>query len=176
MCAGALTVHNVTLKDYSHYARLALLEKKLTPVDLQNLDAVVAHLKGTDATRAAGLDIECAIGAHEGDSKRLHNCVPDLLTTAPNSYKTLYYSWALAMATHDFAGAERLVERLKKAAASPNEVKLIEKATVEAMPAWRKGLRAFRDWRVGALSSVVVFSGLALLLFARRRTNVPSTS
>lgn len=175
MCAGALTAKSSKLADYSHYARLALSQKKLAPTELQNLDAVVAHLKETDATRMTGLDIECAVGAHEGDYTRLQRCAPELMAKAPDNYKTLYYSWAMAMAKHDYAGAERLVDRMKKASKSPDDVKLIEKATLEAMPAWRKGLHAFRDWRIGALSSVVLFSALALMLM-RRRPDVPSTS
>jgi tetratricopeptide (TPR) repeat protein len=175
MCAGALTAKSSKLADYSHYARLALQQKKLAPTELQNLDAVVAHLKETDATRMTGLNIECAVGAHEADSTRLQRCVPELMTKAPDNYETLYYAWAMAMVKHDYAGAERLVERLKKTSTSPTNMKLIETATLAAMPAWRKGLRAFRDWRVGALSSVVLFSGLALMLM-RRRADVPSTS
>jgi tetratricopeptide (TPR) repeat protein len=177
MCGDALTANHSVLADYSHYARLALQQKKLAPTDLQNLDAVVAHLKSTEETRLVGLDIECAVGAHEADSKRLQRCVPDLVAKAPDNYKTLYYAWALAMSTHDYSGAERLVDRMKKSSAAPSgdDMKIIEKATLEAMPAWRKGLHAFSDWRVGALSSVVVFSGLALMLI-RRRADVPSTS
>jgi tetratricopeptide (TPR) repeat protein len=176
MCGDALTAEHSVLGDYSHYARLALQQKKLSPTDLQNLDAMVAHLKTTEETRLVGLDIECAVGAHEADAKRLQRCVPDLVAKAPDNYKTLYYSWALAMATHDYSGAERAVDHMKKssAPASADDVKLIEKATLDAMPAWRKGLHAFRDWRVGALSSIVLFSGLALMIM-RRRTNVPST-
>lgn len=169
LCAAALTVKGASLADYGHYVRLVLSQKKVPAPELANLDAAVKHLTANDATRSAGLEIECTIGAHEADRARLEHCVPRLLAEAPGGFKPLYYAWALAITKHDYAAAEHLVEKLRKAsAAAPDDVKKIEKATLEAMPAWRKGLHAFRDWRVGALTSVVLFSGLALIVMRRR--------
>jgi hypothetical protein len=44
----------------------------------------------------------------------------------------------------------------------------MERATFDAMPPWRKGLRAFRDWRFGAAVSLTLFLALSALLLRRR--------
>jgi tetratricopeptide (TPR) repeat protein len=169
LCAAALTLKGVTVEDYSHYARLALRSRDLGPETLSNLDAVVAHLKSNASTRAVALDIECAVGAHQSDRARLERCVPDLARLAPNNRKTLFYEWALAVVKKDFPAAEGYLAKARTATPpNPGEVKLMERAMFEAMPAWRQGMRAFRDWRIGASACVVLFAGLALLLLRRR--------
>ena len=167
-CASALSLKGVTLADYSHYARLALRKKSLTPADIGNLDSVVKHLEEDPSTRAVGLDIQCTLGSHESDLVRLRHCVPLLVALAPDSPKTLFYEWALAVKTGDFASAERLLSRARAKSPKNEQLAQMESATFDAMPAWRKGLRAFRDWRVGALVSVVLAMGLAALLMRRR--------
>jgi hypothetical protein len=166
-CGAALSMKGTTLADYSHYARLVLQKKALTPADLANLDSVVQHLKDNQAEPVA-LDIECTLGAHEGDVGRLQDCAPKLAALAPGNPKALLYQWALAIQRKDFRAAEHFLAEAKSNSAAKEQVAQMERATVSAMPVWRRGLRAFRDWRVGAACSVTLALGLSFLLLRRR--------
>lgn len=179
-CAAAITLKGVTLADYSHYARVALAKKgPVAPSDAANLDLVVKHLKDDPKTRSVGLDIQCTLGARLGDEKRLAACTPELAEAAPGSFKATFFEWSLAINQKNFGAAEKLLARARSAAAKgegaavdKERLVLMEKATFEAMPTWRKG---FRDWRVGAGATVLLFAGLGLLLL-RRRPGAPGVS
>lgn len=174
-CAGALSAKGVKLADYSHYARLTLGKQTLTPADITTLDFVVAHLEEDPKTASVALDIECTLGTHEGDLKRLEDCAPKLAAISPDSPKTLFYEWARAIQKKDYAAAEGFLAKARAVSPRGEQVAQMEKATLDAMPAWRKGLRAFRDWRFGATVSVALFLGLAALLLRRRpATTMPS--
>lgn len=174
-CAAALTLKGVTVADYSHYARLALRRKNLRPTDIANLDGVIKHLEADPASRSVGLDIECTLGAREGDQARLEHCVPQLTGIDSKNPKTLFYQWALAIKKKDFGAAERILARTKEwAGAPPGQVQQMEQVTLEAMPAWRKSLRSFRDWRVGASFALVVVAGLGLALLKKRPVPTPT--
>jgi len=167
-CAGALSAKGVTLADYSHYARLTLAKKALTPADISTLDSVVGHLEEDPKTTSVALDIQCTLGAHEGDLKRLEDCAPKLSAIAPDNPKSLFYQWALAIQKKDYATAERFLARAKAKSPAGAQVAQMERATFDAMPPWRKGLRAFRDWRFGAAVSITLFLALSALLLRRR--------
>jgi tetratricopeptide (TPR) repeat protein len=176
-CAAALTLKGVTVTDYSRYARLALKRKNLRPADISNLDGVIKHLEADPATRSVGLDIECTLGAREGDQVRLQHCVPQLTAIDSKNPKTLFYQWALAIKKKDFEAAERILIRTKEwAGAPPGQLQQMEQVTLEAMPAWRKSLRSFRDWRVGASFALVIVTGLALALLKKRPMPTPTRS
>lgn len=171
-CAAALTLKGVTLADYSRYARVVLAKKgKISDVDVGNLDKVVTHLKDDASTRSAALDIQCTLGVRLADRVRLEQCAPQLSQMAPDSPKTTFFEWALAIQKKDYAAAERLTKKARAAAKSgqasldKEQLALMDQATFEALPVWRKG---FRDWRFGAAVAAVLFAGLGLVLVRRR--------
>ena len=172
-CAGALSAKGVKLADYSHYARLTLGKPALTPADITTLDFAIAHLKEDPKTASVALDIQCTLGTHEGDLKRLEDCAPKLSAISPDNPKTLFYEWARAIQKKDYAAAESFLAKARAKSPQGAQVAQMERATLDAMPAWRKGLRAFRDWRFGATISVALFLGLAAMLLRRRPTATP---
>ncbi len=167
-CAASLTTKGITLADYSHYARLLLQKKSLTAADIANLDAVVKHLAAQPGASAVALDIQCTLGAHESDRARLEDCVPKLSAIAPDSPKALFYQWALAMKNKDFASAERILAKARTEPGAKEQVAQMEHATTAALPPWRRGLLAFRDWRVGATFTMALVAALSALLLRRR--------
>lgn len=170
-CGAALSKPGARLADYSHYARI-LFDKPsgLEQKDIADLDAVVGHLKGgPDAGHAAAYDIECQLGARLDDLVRLQDCAPALAKMGPNDPKATFFQWVLAIKKKDYPAALGFVKQAKERANDPEhraEALRMEKATLEAMPLWRKGF-GFRDWRVGATLTGLLAIGLTLLLMRR---------
>jgi hypothetical protein len=172
-CAAALTLEGVKLSDYLRYGAVVFAKPGApTPADVGNLDKAVAKLKDSEETRAAGLEIQCTLGFRLSDQARLQECAPALAALAPDSPKSTFFDWALALKKKEFGAAERLLEKARAAekggaGLGKKQLALMEQATSEAMPIWRKG---FRDWRVGASIALALFAGLGVLLSKRRAT------
>ncbi len=166
-CAAALTQKDAVLADYSHYARVVFAEAAgPSPEDVTNIDSVVRHLEKDPSSKTVAWDIECNLGVRLADTKRLHHCTAPWAAMVPDDPKVIFYQWVLALHEKDYAAAERLLRRARNTSAPPAQLKHMERATFEAMPLWRRG---FRDWRVGAFASLVLFGVLSLLLLRSRR-------
>lgn len=170
-CGAALSKPGARLEDYTHYARILFdMEGGLEQKDIADLDAVAAHLKGgPDVGHATGYDIECQLGARLDDVVRLSECAPALAKLAPNNPKATFFQWVLAMKKKDYAAALGFVKQAKGRAQEPQQqadALQMEKATMEAMPLWKKGF-GFSDWRVGATMAGLLALGLTVLVMRK---------
>ena len=170
-CGAALSKQGATVPDYTHYARLIFARPGgIEPKDVADLDSVAAHLKGgADVGHAAGLDIQCQLGARLEDEARLAECAPLLGKLGPDDPKAIFFQWLLAMKRRDYGAAMSLVEHAKSISRTSQrdaQVAELERATFAAMPFWRKGF-GFRDWRVGAAVTLVLAVALTALLLRR---------
>lgn len=166
LCAAALTQKDAVLGDYSHYARIVFAASNLDPSDVQNLDAVIRHLKAEKASATVAWDIECNLGVRLGDVKRLEECTVPWAAVAPSEPKIIFYRWVLALHQKDYRAAMGFIAQAKAAKVARARVLHMEQATFQAMPIWRRG---FRDWRFGAFVAALLAACLALLVVRSRR-------
>jgi hypothetical protein len=165
-CRTALGLEGVTVADSSHFVRLMLAKRSaLTPAELDDVVAVVAHLRADEATSALATDLDCEIGLRLEDVKRLDACASALATTAPDQPRTISYQWALALAQKNFGAARAAIERAKASAIPVEGLHRMEEATVRAEPLWRK---VARDWRVISAGATLVGAALIALRMRRR--------
>jgi tetratricopeptide (TPR) repeat protein len=170
-CGAALSKQGAAITDYTHYARLVFARPGgIEPKDVADLDAVAAHLKGgPDVGHAAGLDIQCQLGARLEDQVRLAECAPLLGKLGPDDPKAIFFQWFLAMKRRDYGAAMSLVKHAKSVSRTSQrdaQVAELERSTIAAMPFWRKGF-GFRDWRVGAAVTILLAVALTALLVRR---------
>jgi hypothetical protein len=176
-CADTLMRRDAILADYSHYARVVFAQPgDLPPNDVKDIDHVVDHLKKEEVSQTVAWDIECNLGVHLADVRRLTECTTPWAKVAGDEPKVIFFQWVLAMHQKDHRAAERLVAHAKRVASTPEQqaqVQQMAKATFDAMPLWRKG---FRDWRVGAIAAVWVAGGLAFYLLRRPARQAPAVT
>jgi hypothetical protein len=152
--------------DYTHYAGLVLAKPiKLEQGEIDDVDAVIEHLKGDPAARPAGLEVQCDLGVRLGDKKRLEECAPALAELAPDNPKAVFFQWSLALMKHDYAAANTFLAHAKASPMKREEVAKMEEATIGALPIWR---RAFHDWRIPATLLVLVAAALGMTMTWRR--------
>jgi len=165
-CTAALGKPGVRIGDYSHYARLVLAKPiRLDQSEIDDLDAVVDHLKNDPSARSAAFDIECGLGIRLGDKRRLEECAPALATLSPEDTKTVFYQWSLALMQHDYTAANTFLEHAKKSPMPREDVVKMEEATIGALPVWR---RAFHDWRIPTTLAILAAAALGMAMTWRR--------
>jgi hypothetical protein len=138
---------------------------RLEPAEVDDVDAVVDHLKKDESSRPAGFEVQCNLAVRLGDKQRLEECAPALAAVAPGDPKTLFFEWSLALMHRDFPAARKFLEHAKASPMKPEEVARMEEATIGALPIWR---RAFQDWRIPATLGIVVAAALAMGMTWRR--------
>jgi hypothetical protein len=168
-CRTALGLEGVTVADSSHFVRLMLAKRTaLLPAEVEDIVAVVDHLRADETTRAAAVELDCEIGLRLEDVKRLDTCASALAATGPDQPRTISYQWALALARKDFAAARSAIEHAKSSAMPLEAIERMDEATVRAEPLWHKGTR---DWRVvAALGTLLAVASTAYWM--RRRSAV----
>jgi hypothetical protein len=172
-CADAVMRRDAILADYSHYARVVFAQPgNLPPNDVKDVDQMVDHLKKQEGSQSVAWDIQCNLGVHLADVRRLQECTTPWAVVAPDEPKVIFFQWVLALHQKDFAAAERCVAHAKRVAAPPEQVTHMAKATLDAMPLWRKG---FRDWRVGAIVAVLLATALAFFTLRRNSHQAEAT-
>jgi hypothetical protein len=126
-CEISLQKEGVTIEDHQHFVRLMLSKPEpLTPAEVKETDGVIAHLQdelanmptsGPDAP-AAELQkarkfvlerLKCEVAARLSDRKRLEACVSAMRAQAPQEASTTAFAFALALVSHDYDEAERLI-------------------------------------------------------------------
>jgi len=167
-CAAALGREGVTADDYAHYFRL-VLSGALDAKSIEDLDAVVTHLRASATSSVLADQLECELGARLSDEKRLAECTKGLALAAPNDAKTISFEWALAMRRGNIAEARTLIGRARDAGMSADGLRRMTEATAAAEPLW---LKALRDWRTlaGVLLLAAALVARALLRRGRGRS------
>jgi hypothetical protein len=176
-CKEALGKGGVTLDDYLHFVQLTLSQAgALSRSEVDDVDAVIDHLEQhldpaqKDSARLVTANLRCELAMRLQDVKRLQACTKTLAVLAPKDPKTQVFAWTLALATHDFARAQRIAS-LAAAAGVP-------RATVEGMTRalqverdrlqpWRPMLR--RYWPLGFLVLALLARAAIALARGRRR-------
>jgi hypothetical protein len=166
-CSFALSRTGVKLEDYVRFGEVVLLgAKPLTPVQIEELGAVIAHLRtqGRDA-RVAAECIECEIAFRLDDENRLRACTSVLAELAPNDPKTISYQWSLALLLRDFSEATELVGRAKALGVDAGVVERMGEVTRAAIPVWRR-----TGVVVPALAGLLLVGAAVALLLVMRRS------
>ncbi len=166
-CGLALGFDGVTGQDYDEYARLTLEHKpKLQLADIQNLDAVIQHLRSALPESALADIVDCEVGARIHDQQRLLRCTTKLTAIAPSDPKTLTFQWAYAVDRGDYYGAKALLARLKQTPLGPSTIERMEQTTLSARPLWRRVLSNW--WSLGVLALFLIALGALRLKWQRR--------
>lgn len=155
-CSRALSLPGVTVADYATYGELMTSKPgKPTQLDIDDVSAVIQHLRATPEGAMLGERLECQLGVQLEDAGRLEACTKALAKVAPNEAETLVFQWSYAMLRKDFGEAKRLVGAMKKAAAAPVAIARMEASTKQAGALWR---RFGYDWRYQLGLGIVVLS------------------
>jgi hypothetical protein len=176
-CKQALGLAGATVEDSVRFVHLVLAKPgSSTAAELDDVNAVIANLRGSPETRVAASHLECELGVHLESIPLLTECTQSLTAVAPGDPKTLTFSWALAIRQGDASRARALVARAKAAGMTSEGLSRMERTTFELEHAspWRGLLRQLLDWRRGLLAiaglAAVAWVGIFL---ARRRRVVP---
>lgn len=162
-CSATLLLPGVTLGDYERYAKLALAKRgALTPDDVKDLEEVVTHLRkdGSKGTKLLAQRIECELGAHNSDVKRLEICVGALTKVDAKGTQTTYFKWALAVSKKDWSQAKQLLKSAEQNKMDPERLNGMRRVTDAAGVGRFKAL--LRDWRFAAAGTVLLLVGASL--------------
>jgi hypothetical protein len=175
-CKQALGLAGATVEDSVRFVHLVLGKPgNLAAPELDDVNAVIANLRGSPQTRVAASHLECELGVHLESIPLLTECTQDLTAVAPGDPKTLTFSWALAIQQGDAARARSLVTRAKAAGLTSEGLSRMERATSELEHAWPwRRLRQLLDRQRG-LFAIAGLAGMACvgILLARRRRVAP---
>jgi tetratricopeptide (TPR) repeat protein len=173
-CRSALGQNGVTVGDYQAFVRLQLAKTTaLAPSEVEDINAIVEHLRHDKTTLVAASQIQCELGLKVKSTAYLTDCTEFLASKLPDDPKTVSYQWALALERHDIAGAQRFLDRAKALSFPPEGIAKMERAMNEAEePFWPRLLR--NRLVVGLLSGGL---GVAIFIFftLRRRSAAPAT-
>jgi tetratricopeptide (TPR) repeat protein len=167
-CTVALSLPGVLVEDYLHYGQLAFAQSPvLSKPQLDELNAVVEHLKKDPKGQLAAAEIECELATRQSDRKRLEACTGVLGNLAPKDARTISFQWALAMMKGEFDRAQVLVAEAKAASMPPAGIEAMETG-MRAERTWPRRLQ--RSWAelalVGGLGFLIA---IALLRTSRRK-------
>jgi hypothetical protein len=166
-CAHALNLEGSTVEDYLRLAELSTSRSAaLSPLDIQDLDAMVKHLQETQQVAPAAV-IECRVGVKLEDRVRLERCTQVLKKTSPNDPHSLTFQWSYAMLRKDYGDAKRLVNVMGRNGMAPQALAQVREVTAREGAWWR---RPFKDWRYGVPLAVSLLVALVLVLRWRRRS------
>lgn len=173
-CSKALNREGATQEDYLRFGELATQKPlALTQLEIQDLDAVVTHLKAQPGVAGPTAVVECRLGVKLDDPVRLARCTKVLGTLSPNDPRTMTFLWSYAMLRKDYREAKRLVAAMEKTSMARPALAQVREATAKASAWWRL---LFTDWRygLGLLGAVGLVAGGLVLL--RRRVSRLDTS
>jgi hypothetical protein len=172
-CKQALGLAGATVEDSVRFAHLVLAKPgSLTAGETDDLNAVIANLRGSPETRVAASHLACELGVHLESIPILTECTQQLAAVAPGDPKTLTFSWALAIRQGDAARARALVGQAKAAGITSQGLSRMERATSELEHAWPwRWLRRLLSWRQGllAVAGLAALSCVGVFLVRRRR-------
>jgi tetratricopeptide (TPR) repeat protein len=162
-CSQALNRNGATEEDYLRYGELVTQNPlPLTQLEIQDLDAVVTHLREQNEEGPAAV-VECRVGVKLEDKVRLQRCTQVLAKLSPTDPRSMTFMWSYALLRKDYGEAKRLVVAMEKASMPAAALAEVKAATAKASAWWR---RPFTDWRYGvaaALGLCLLAGGLLLL-------------
>jgi len=165
-CAKAINLEGATVEDYLRYAELvASKPAELSQVDIEDLDAMMKHLRETDAAVPAAV-VECRLGVKLQDRARLGRCTQVLGKASPQDPRTMTFQWSYAMLRKDYGEAKRLVAAMEKTTMNRQALAQARDATAQASAWWRRPLT---DWRYAVALGLLLAGAAAGTLLARRR-------
>ena len=174
-CKAALARGGATVEDHAYFIRL-LLAREQPPAgkDLEDLDAVLAHLQkelGTDnAGKVRVAQLRCEVATRLEDEGRLESCSKELSQLAPKDPKTFSYAWALALKQGDFDGAREVMQDAKKAGIPGAAIQAMEDGIASErakVPAW---LRVLSQWQVLAVVALAATLAIVFGLSRKKQT------
>jgi tetratricopeptide (TPR) repeat protein len=162
-CALALEKQGVRTEDFARFVGLVLSRPEgLDPIEVEDAKAAIEHLKGADASRLAGYQLQCQLSVVTKDDTALEDCAAQLIKLAPQDRKSVGAAWSVAMKKHDFERAKQLLASAKTAGLSDAELAEMEELTEqkEAEGSLVKSLlrrtnHAMMGWLLGLLVAVV---------------------
>jgi hypothetical protein len=133
-CKAVLAKNGVEIEDYVIFVRLLLAkESALSAAEIAHADQVLAHVeRELDEPMGAAADpakaqnqarlwkvrmqqLRCELGLRIEDRARLDTCTKALAQLAPEDARTITFAYALAILKGDFARADSLIERGRRA-------------------------------------------------------------
>jgi hypothetical protein len=170
-CRETITREGVTVADYARLAGLLMEKPDPLPRDIRaELEALIAHVSGQAEAGVEGERLRCNVATRLHDVRMLEACTSKLASMAAGDPVTISFQWTLAMETHHYAEAQKIVERARKAGVADQAVAMMEEATVALRRKWF--LRAI-VWGAGiALALLLVGVGARRYGLPRRRVAV----
>jgi tetratricopeptide (TPR) repeat protein len=165
-CGTAVGKQGVLVADYARFARLILAKPtRIDSSEVEDVDAIVEHLKKEESARSVGFEIECDLAVRLGDKKRLEECTPALARATPNDPKVVFFQWSLALMQHDYDAANEFLAHAKASPMKVEDVAKMEDATISALPIWR---RVLHDWRIPTTLAILLAAAFAMTMTWRR--------
>lgn len=167
-CSKALNLNGTTEEDYLRYGELVTQNPlALSQLEIQDLDAVVGHLRSEHEDGPAAV-VECRLGVKIEDKVRLQRCTQVLAKLSPNDPRSMTFMWSYALLRKDYSEAKRLVAAMQKASMPGPALAQVKAATDKACAWWR---RPFTDWRYGVGAVVALLLAAGGLLLTKRRVS-----
>lgn len=166
-CARALNREGSTVEDYLRYAELLTTRPGvLSPVEIQDLDAIAKHLREKGEQGGPAAVVDCRVGVKLEDRARLESCTQVLAKLSPQDPHTMTFQWSYAMLRQDYREAKRLIVSMDKTNMNRQALAQAREATENASAWWRRPLT---DWRYAVALGVALISGAIGILLLRRR-------
>ena len=136
-CKTAMNREGVRIADAARYVHLLTSAPAgPTAAELDELNAVLAHLRKENVDLVALSQIECDLAIQLDDEPRLKTCTAALDAKAPKDPKTVPYLWALAIKQGNYADAKRLLARGREAGMAPAALEKMLEGTRSIRWAW----------------------------------------
>ena len=165
-CSQALNREGSTVEDYLRYAELLTSRPAaLSPVEIQDLDAMVKHLREKEQPGPAAV-VECRQGVKLDDVVRLQSCTAVLGKLSPTDPHTLTFQWSFAMLRRDYREANRLLAAMEKTSMNRQALAQARDTTAHESAWWRRPLT---DWRYSLALLVSLAASVGGLFMLRRR-------
>lgn len=173
-CATAVSKEGTTVADYLRALRVSVANPAAppTPVMVQDIDAMLEHLKEENVSEEAYAFFPCELGMRLKDDVRLRACVQHLSEKFPEDKRTTTYAWSLAVQSGDFAGARHIIEDWQTSGDLEVPAKQFDDMLLATEAAERKSrAESLRAWasRSGIAGGVIAVSALVVSALRRRR-------
>jgi tetratricopeptide (TPR) repeat protein len=174
-CARAVNREGSTVEDYLRYAELVTSRPAvLSSVEVEDLDAIVKHLREKGEQAGPAAVVECRLGVKLEDGVRLARCTEVLGKLSPQEPRTMTFQWSYAMLRQDYGEANRLVASMEKSSMNRQALAQAQEATSKASAWWRRPLT---DWRYAVgLGLGLAFAVIGLLLLRRRMSRLETST
>lgn len=168
-CRDAINRAGTVVADHTSYVELYLFNHPgdVSAKVVAELDRIIGNVAARPEAAIDAAQTACLLATRLNDPKRLERCGRVLNAQLPHDPQTISYSWALAVAEGDRAGAERELQRGEAAGMPVAAITTMRERGQVLLESARSA--RLRVWGSSALGAALA-AGLATFVVRRRKT------